>query len=146
MKEKMIMKKIVAVIWITVLGMAQLANASSYQYVSAEELKGWLEAEDSVLLMDIQVKEEFAAHHIKGSLETNSYPVKSGADRKRIDPAIKLNQSNDYRAVVVVCPRGKGGAKRAYDYLNKAGVSDNKLYILTGGMDRWPYRELVVEK
>ena len=141
------MKKIVAVIWITVLGMTQLADASSYQYVTAEELKGWLESEKSVLLVDIQVEKEFAAHHIKGSLETNSYPVKSGADRKRLDPVIELNNhTNDYRAVVVVCPRGKGGAKRAYDYLKKAGVTANKLYILTGGMANWPYPKLVAEK
>lgn len=140
------MRKIVVVIWITVLGIAQFADASDYQYVSAEELKGWLEAETPVLLVDIQVKKEFAAHHIKGSLETNSYPVKSGSDLKRLVPAIAMNKSNDYRAVVVVCPRGKGGAKRAYDYLKKAGVADNKLYILAGGMERWPYRHLVVGK
>lgn len=140
------MKKIVFMLWIAVLGMAQLVNASGYQYVSAEELKGWLTAEQSVMLVDIQVEKEFAAHHIAGSLETNAFPVKSGADRQRIDPALKLHQANNYGAVVVVCPRGKGGAKRAYDYLSQTGVVDDKLYILTGGMDKWPYRELVAEK
>ncbi|MBU0481556.1 MAG: rhodanese-like domain-containing protein [Proteobacteria bacterium] len=118
--------------------------AADYQYVSAEELKGWLEAERTVLLVDIQEKQDFAAHHIKGSLETNAYPVKSDAERQTIDPAV--NRAKDYEAVVVVCPRGKGGAKRTYDYLKEQGVPEAKLTILTGGMEQWPYKEWVAGK
>jgi hypothetical protein len=61
----------------------------------------------------------------------------------QIDPALALVEKNIYEAVVVVCPRGKGGAKRAYDYLGKQGVPEAKLYILTGGMAKWPHPEWV---
>ncbi len=141
------MKKILLIICAAIMTLAQSANGSTnYRYVSAEQLKGWLEAAKPMLIVDIQVKKEFAASHIKGSLETNAYPVKSDADRQLLDPALTLNQSHDYAAVVVVCPRGKGGAKRAYDYLRKQGVADAKLFILTGGMGKWPYPEWVETK
>jgi hypothetical protein len=51
-----------------------------------------------------------------------------------------FNQSgND---VVIVCPRGAGGAKRAYDYMRKNNVPSEKLSILEKGIAGWPYKEL----
>ena len=138
------MKKIVLIIFTAFLTFAQNGLAAGYQYLSAEELKGWLEASKSVLLVDIQEKNDFAAHHIKGSMETNAYPVKSDAERQAIARAV--SQAKDYEAVVVVCPRGKGGATRTYDYLKKMGVLEEKLSILTGGMAKWPYQEWVEKK
>lgn len=140
------MKKIVLIICITVLGLVQLANGADYRYVEAAELKGWLEVGKPLLLVDIQVADEFAAHHLKDSLETNAYPVKGDSDQQRLESALALTKVNNYEAVVVVCPRGKGGAKRAYDYLGKKGVSADKLFILIGGMGKWPYPEWVVSK
>jgi len=43
----------------------------------------------------------------------------------------------------VVCPRGGGGAKRAYDHLLASGISDERVYILTDGQAKWPYPELL---
>ncbi|HIJ78950.1 MAG: rhodanese-like domain-containing protein [Desulfobulbaceae bacterium] len=138
------MKKLLFIIAALLLGTAQVAQAwTSYNYVSADQLKGWLEAAKPVLLVDIQEKKDFTAHHIKNSLETNGYPVKSDHDRQTLDPALKLIQAHNYEAVVVVCPRGKGGAKRAYEYLAAKGVAEAKLFILTGGMEKWPHREWV---
>ncbi|MBU0485363.1 MAG: rhodanese-like domain-containing protein [Proteobacteria bacterium] len=135
------MKKLVLIICTAFLAFAQHGMAADYQYVSAEELKGWLEAARPVLLVDIQEKQDFAAHHIRGSLETNAYPVKSDAERQTIDPAV--SRAKDYEAVVVICPRGKGGAKRTYDYLKEHGVPEAKLTILTDGMEKWSYQEWV---
>jgi len=136
------MKKMLFIIGAAILAMAQFANAStSYRYVSAEALKGWLEAAKSVLIVDIQEQKDFAAHHIRGSLETNAYPVKSDAERQLLVPALVQNRAMHYEAVVVVCPRGKGGAKRAYDYLRENGVSN--IFVLTGGMGKWPYHQWV---
>gem|GEM_PF-86735 len=116
----------------------------TYNYVSAEQLKGWLGKDKSMLIVDIQVKKEFAAHHIKGSMETNAYPVKSDAERQALVSAV--GRAKDVESVVVVCPRGKGGAKRAYDYLKTKGVPEAKLSILTDGMAKWPYKEWVETK
>lgn len=136
------MKKMLLIISVAILAMAQFANASTdYNYVSADMLKGWLEKAKPILLVDVQAKKAFAAHHIKGSLETNAFPVKSEADRQLLVPALRLMQTKNYEAVVVVCPSGKGGAKRAYDFLKDKGGSH--LFVLTGGMGKWPYREWV---
>ena len=128
------------------LGLTQMAFAADYQYVSAEELRGWLETAKPVLLIDIQEAQDFAAHHIKGSVETNGYPVKSDEDRARLQSALKMGLAGKYDSVVVVCPRGKGGAKRTYDFLAQKGVPVAKLFILTGGMAKWPYPEWVTAK
>ena len=141
------MKKFLLLCCVALLGLASAAHAwTSYNYVAAHELKGWLETAKPILLVDIQEKKDFASHHIKGSLETNAYPVKSDHDRQTIDPALKLCHSNQYEAVVVVCPRGKGGAKRAYEYLAEKGIAADKLFILTGGMGGWPFKEWVAGK
>lgn len=140
------MKKTVLGVFVVLLGIVQIASGSDYQYVSADDLQGWLEADKPMLLVDIQVADEFASHHLKESLETNAYPVKSDNERQRLEPALALVRRQEYAAVVVVCPRGKGGAKRAYDYLAKEGVALDKLFILTGGMANWPYPEWVAPK
>ncbi len=141
------MKKIMLLVCAAILATTGIANAwSSYNYVSAEELKGWLEVDKPILIVDIQVKNEFATHHIKESLETDAYPVKSEEERHLLDPALTKNGVNGYEMVVVVCPRGKGGAKRAYEYLHKQGIPEAKLSILTGGMGKWPYQKWVASK
>lgn len=138
------MKKVVIIICSALLLFAQNSIAADYHYVSAQELKVWLEAAKPVLLVDIQEQNDFAVHHINGSLETNAYPVKSDAERQTLVPAV--DQSKNYETVVVVCPRGKGGAKRTYNYLKENGVPETKLAILTGGMENWPYQEWVATK
>ncbi len=47
--------------------------------------------------------------------------------------------------VVIICPKGKGGALNAYDYLKSKGVPENRLFILEGGIDDWPYPDLFVK-
>jgi rhodanese-related sulfurtransferase len=138
------MKKL-SIICAAFLGLALpvLAGATDFNFVSAGELKGWLETAKPILLVDIQEQQGFAAHHLKGSLETNAYPVESEAQRTLLAPALELTQAGSFEAMVVVCPRGKGGAKRAYEFLRDQGVPEAKLFILTGGMDKWPHPEWV---
>jgi len=117
------------------------AFAASYNYVNPDDFKQWLESDKPMIIVDIQDKEAFAKQHFAGSIETNAYPVETDAERKSIDPAVEqFKQSN--QDVVVVCPRGGGGAKRCYDYMKSQGVPDEKLFILTGGADKWPFKEL----
>ena len=139
------MKRMLVIVAL-VFGLVPSVFAANYSYVSADKLKGWLEAGKSVELVDIQEAKDFAQHHIKGSVETNGYPVKSTEDKQRLEIALQKSQEQNYEAIVVVCPRGKGGAKRTYDYLASKGVPVEKLYILTGGMQKWPYAEWVSKK
>jgi rhodanese-related sulfurtransferase len=64
-------------------------------------------------------------------------------DKQKLNKVLPtlLATQND---VVVVCPRGGGGAKNAYDYLKEKGVSEKRLFILEDGMQGWPYKELTV--
>ncbi len=118
------------------------ASAFAYRYISATEVKQNLAEQKAMSLVDIQVKDEFDQHHIINAQATYAYPVKSAEERARLDPII-TSQRSSQDIVVVVCPRGAGGAKRAYDYLQQSGISEERLFILEKGQAEWPYPELL---
>jgi len=121
---------------------AVLLYASQNNMIKPEELKNWLTSGKKVILVDIQPHEDFVKGHIKGSIETNAYPASKDEEKKRLDKVLPIIQkSND--PVVIICPRGRSGAKNSYDYLKSKGVPENRLYILEGGMAGWPYPELL---
>ena len=107
-----------------------------YNYISATDLEARLNAEQPTNIVDIQVVEEFNQHHIKGAIPTYAYPVKNDADRAKIDATVEQLKTNA-DPVVVVCPRGAGGATRTYDYLLQSGISAERLLILEKGQEGW---------
>lgn len=111
-------------------------SAAGYNFVSPEELKRRIEANSDILIVDIQVKEEFDQHHIPGSVATYAYPVKSDKERARLD-TVMAARSSDNTSIVIVCPRGAGGAKRTYEYLKERGISESHLAILEKGIAGW---------
>ena len=139
------MKKISLII-LVFFGLANMAAMfQSFNYLEAKDFKQWLEDGKPVIVVDIQVAEEFAAHHFSGSIETNAYPVKSDDDRRKIDQVVTAFEKTGHD-VVVICPRGGGGAKRCYSYLKSRGVPEAKLTILKGGVAKWPYKDLLASK
>jgi rhodanese-related sulfurtransferase len=114
---------------------------SSYNYISPEETAKLIrETPSQVALVDIQVKEGFTKEHLKGALATYAYPVKTDAEKARLAellPSFKAGQK-----IVIVCPRGGGGAKRAYDFYVEKGVSKEQLLILTKGQEGWPREKI----
>ncbi|SEA63129.1 Rhodanese-related sulfurtransferase [Desulfuromusa kysingii] len=127
---------------VLLLTLATSVSAFAYQYMTAAEVKQNIAAKTPMTLVDIQVEDEFNQHHIIGAQATYAYPVKSDADRNKMTPVITPLLSNNDLAVVV-CPRGGGGAKRAYDLLLKSGVAEDRVYILEKGQAGWPYPELL---
>jgi rhodanese-related sulfurtransferase len=128
---------------VLLLSAAASAIAGSYNYVEPVQFRQWLEQGKDMAIVDIQVPAEFQQHHFKGSLETNAFPVKTAAEKQKLDqilPKLAATQND----VVVVCPRGGGGAKNTYDYLKEKGVSEKRIFILKDGMQGWPYQELTV--
>jgi rhodanese-related sulfurtransferase len=120
---------------------AGTALAASYNYVQPETMKTWIETKKPVIVVDIQVPAEFAKRHLPGSVETNAFPAKSDDEKKRLEKVLAtINGSND--DVVIVCPRGGGGAKNTYEYLKSRGVDEKRMYILEKGMEGWPYPEM----
>lgn len=120
---------------------AMATQESPYNFLKAEALKAKLENREPLTLLDIQVAKEFGEHHIPGAVATYAYPVKSAEELGRLDALLPQLQANG-DAVVIVCPRGEGGAKRAYEHLLGRGVAAERLYILEKGQDGWPYPEL----
>ena len=129
---------------ILMLALPTLSLAWGYQYISAAEVKQKVESQAPMTLIDIQVEEEFEQHNIRGAVATYAYPVKSSADKAKMAAAINGLKQNDDQ-VVVVCPRGGGGAKRAYKLLLDSGIAEERLAILTDGQAGWPYPELLTQ-
>jgi rhodanese-related sulfurtransferase len=116
-------------------------SALAANYVKPEEFKKWLETGKKMIIVDVQPKNEFEQHHFKGSIETNAYPAKTDEEKKRLDIAIsKAKASND--DVVIICPRGRSAAMNTYEHLKASGISENRLFILEGGIAGWPYKEM----
>jgi len=120
------------------------AWSESYQYMDAQTVKQKLETEAPLSLVDIQVEEEYAQHRIVGALPSYAYPVKTAADRAKLTAISEQLKTSD-APVVIVCPRGGGGAKRAYDYLLTEGIDAKRLFILEQGQHGWPFPELLVK-
>ena len=140
------MKKGLGVLAVLLFGVLNMALFSgNFNYVKAEEFKQWLDSGKEMVLVDIQVKDEFSAHHFKNSIETNAFPVETEEQRKMIDQAVTAAKAAG-TDVVVVCPRGGGGAKRCYTYLKEQGIAEDKLFILDGGVDKWPHKEMLVKR
>lgn len=136
------MKRIMVTV-LLLLGSAFTTFAGGYNYVEQDQFRQWLEKGKNMAIVDIQVPAEFKQHHFKGALETGAYPVKSATDKQKLDAVVpKLSATrND---VVVICPRGGGGAKNTCDYLKEKGISESRIFILREGMQGWPYKELTV--
>lgn len=142
------MKKIVSLLMVTLALILMLgacsktaSNGKDYQYYTAEEIKKFLEEGKDLLFVDIQVEEEWEAHHLKGAIPTYAYPVETEEDRKKIDAI--LPQLEGDQDIVVICPRGGGGATRTVDYLIEKGIDPNRIFILKGGQEKWPYDEFL---
>lgn len=140
------MKKRIAILAVLIVGLLNMAALlESFNYVKADDFKQWLDSGKAMVLVDIQVKDEFSLHHFKDSIETNAFPVETEEQRKMIAPAVAAAKKAG-TDVVVICPRGGGGAKRCYSYLKAQGIPEEKLFILEGGIAKWPHKEMLVSR
>ena len=136
------MKRIILVVML-LLACASPALAGGYNFVEPDQFRQWIDKGKEMAIVDIQVPAEFQQHHFKGALETNAYPVKSPDEKQKLDKILP-NLSAAASDIVVVCPRGGGGAKNTVDYLKAKGVDEKRIFILRDGMQGWPYKELTV--
>jgi rhodanese-related sulfurtransferase len=114
------------------------ASSDGYNYISAADLQKRLQAKSPMILLDICPVEQFAKGHIPGAIETNAYPVDTDEQRERLAKVLpKIQASPD--DVIILCPRGGGGAKKTFDFYKSKGVDPKRLIILEKGMDAWPF-------
>jgi len=134
-------KRIVLTLALTLLS-ATAALAANY--IEPQELKELLDKKSEVILVDIQPAADFEKQHLPGSIETNAFPAAKDEEKARLDSALTvINASKS--PVIVVCPRGKTGAKNSYNYLESKGVSEERMQILEDGIAGWPYKEMFVK-
>ncbi|MEJ5358582.1 MAG: rhodanese-like domain-containing protein [Desulfobacterales bacterium] len=127
-----------AMVFLALTAVSWAASSGGYNYISAAELQKRLDAREPMILVDICPVEQFAKGHIPGSIETNAYPVDTEEQRSRLARLLpKIQASKD--DVIIVCPRGGGGAKKTVDFYKSKGVEEKRLIILEKGMDAWPY-------
>ena len=129
---------IVAVVLLINLGLVSGLRAGDYNYISAADLHERIASESPMIIVDILPAEQYAEGHIKGAIETNAYPVKTEEEKTRLAQLLpKIKESTD--DVVIICPRGAGGAKRTFQYYQENGIAKDRLLILEKGMSNWPY-------
>lgn len=133
------LRKLIFVLMVTLLASTGAwADQGDYKYISASDLQERLQKKSPMILVDICVVEQFAKGHIAGSIETNAYPVETEDQRQGLAKALpQIQASQD--DVIIVCPRGGGGAKKTFDFYKSQGVDPKRLLILEKGMDKWPY-------
>ena len=105
--------------------------------ISAEETAELMRKDASKLVLDeIEEKPDFEEEHLKGALATYAYPVKTEDEKARL--AALLPNITPEQKVIIICPRGGGGADRAYDFYLEKGVKKEQLFTLKGGQYEWP--------
>lgn len=122
---------------------APAAEEKTYQYYTADQTKAAIENKEDIILLDIQVEDEWNAHHIEGAVPTYAYPVKTPEDEAKL--AAILPDLAGEQPIIVICPGGAGGATRSIDYLTAQGVAPERLFILENGQSKWPYEELLAK-
>lgn len=108
-----------------------------YNYITADETAKLIREDASkIVLVDIQEKPDFDEEHLKGALATYAYPVKTEDEKARL--AALLPEIKEGQKVIIVCPRGGGGADRAYDFYLSKGLKKEQLLTLKDGQYGWP--------
>lgn len=130
---------------LTLLVAAVPSVAGDFNYISAEKLEQMLRQQLPVSIVDIQVEAEFHTAHIKGAQPSYAYPVKSAQDQAKLDALLPALKDGD-TPVVIVCPRGAGGAERTQQYLAAKGIAPSRLLILEQGQAGWNSADLTVKK
>lgn len=126
----------VAIILVLFLTSTGMCEKSSYNYISVQDMKARMDAGDhengSLAIMTSQTKKEYKTGYIKAAYPTYARPLKTDGDYAKLIPFLnKVKDTNE--DIVFICPRGKGGAKKPYDYFKKKGFDEKRLMILKGG-------------
>lgn len=136
-------KKLILISLAFVLLAGMPAQSLAYGQMEANELKARLDAGKPTILVDIQPKNAYNERHFYGAIRTFAYPAKSETDTDSLVQAVRMYDStgND---VVIIGPRGAKAEERALDFLVSRGIPEGKLFILKGGINSWPYKDMLL--
>ena len=123
------------------IGMPILGLA--YNLMEAEDLKLRIDGKQPTILVDIQPKNAYNEHHFYGAIRTFAYPAKTETDTESLVQAVRMYESTG-NEVVIIGPRGGRPEQRSLDFLVGRGIPEEKLFILKGGINGWPYKEMLL--
>lgn len=120
------------------LTLTSFVSAKDYNYISPQEFKARLDAGDvesgKLMVFSSQTQEEFASGYLPVAIQTFARPLESEADYRKLDIILDRAKATN-EDIVVICPRGKSGATRPYDYLQKNGIDPSRMFVLTNGQE-----------
>jgi len=96
-----------------------------YKEISAEQAKILFEKNTDAIVLDIRDEEDYTAGHIPNATQTTYSEIKKQLDY--------LNKE----AIYVIYGSGDKKSGKAASVMANNGFP--KIYILTGGIDKWPY-------
>jgi len=111
-----------------------------YNYIDANATAKLIRENAKIVVIDIQEKKDFEEEHLQGAIATYAYPVKTDAEKASLEALLPKIGSDD--KVIIVCPRGGGGADRAYDFYLSKGVKKANLLTLKDGQYGWPRNDI----
>lgn len=135
------MKRFLLIFFVCFFTLISFAFADEYNFIKAEELKKIIESGKRVHLIDVQKESDFERKHIKNSIKTDAYPVKSEEDKKKLESVIE-KVKKDNLDIIIICQRGSVTGKNTYDYMKSRGIEERRLFILEGGITGFPYDNL----
>ena len=117
--------------------------ALAFNMMTADELKVRLDAKQPTILLDIQKKNAYKEHHFYGSIRTYAYPAKTDADLESAIQGVRKHEQtgND---IVIIGPRGGKASQRTVGFLITRGIPEEKIFILQGGLKKWPYKKMLL--
>lgn len=123
---------------ISVFTVAGQVCAGSFNYISVDEFKARMDAGDhdsgAMAIVTTQTEEEYSSGHLKAAYPTFSRPLKAQSDFEKLYPFMELVKESD-SDIVIICPRGRGGAEIPYRYFVEHGIAEDRLLILKDGQE-----------
>ena len=112
--------------------------AIDWQYITAADTKAKLDAGEPLIVLDSRTDDMYNKGHINGAMHVPCFPVDSMELENVLRAAVpELAASED--PIAIVCKTGNKGAKRAISVLIDEGIPAERLFILEGGGEGWPY-------
>lgn len=102
---------------------ASFADQSKVNYVSADDLKKWMETDPNLLLIDVRGSQDFAVDHLKGAVNIHADDLESSKNRIPFGKKIVVYDSDSLLAFKA--------AVRLYDL----GIFN--VYSLAEGLEVW---------
>ena len=91
-----------------------------------------------MIFIDICSAEQYPQRRIHGAIETNTYPVKTDAEKERLTkPVSKLKTSATH--IIIVCPGGGGRAGNTENDDKSNRVDGKRMLRREQGMEKFLY-------